>query len=265
MLFFVNIVVEDLIQFKTGLPKLLIFMFNFIANAFLNMFKKGFLFFFGITFSLLISAQVSIPFRHFSADNYSVEQIKTLKQEYSNNKTIPEEFELATLIALSSYPELKDTEIEFITKGIKTTMAARPKMNLIFKKRSARTYRIFINNDREKLEGVLLSEIPFDAQVGVIAHELAHILDYSQKSTFTIIGNGIAYLSKSYRSNFEKETDYLTIERGFGWQVHHFCQYLHSSPDVPKSYKKYKKSVYFTPEEIMGILNDSGKYDTDKL
>lgn len=181
------------------------------------------------------------------------------------NKDIPDSYELATLIALSKYPELAEAEIEFVTKSIKTTMAARPKMNLLFKKRNKREYRIFINNDRSRLEGVLLEDVPFDAQVGVIAHELAHILDYSQKSVFRIIGNGIGYISKDFRSDFEKKTDQLTIERGFGWQVHHFCQYLHSSPDVPKSYKNYKKSVYYSPEEIISILDKSDKYKVRDL
>ena len=49
----------------------------------------------------------------------------SLEAEFSKNKEIPEGIEVATLYALSFYPELKNTIIKFKEKRIKTTLNVR--------------------------------------------------------------------------------------------------------------------------------------------
>ncbi|MDP4208523.1 MAG: hypothetical protein Q8928_06885 [Bacteroidota bacterium] len=192
----------------------------------------------------------------------SVENIKesidynvdSLKREYSNNKKILSQYEVQTLLALSHYPELKDIRIEFKESNIKTTLACQPKWNFFLKKRANRTYRILINKSA-KIKGVLYSEIPFDAQVGGMGHELAHIVDYSHRSTLGIFLFGIKYVfSIPGRSKVEKQVDRITIGHQLGHQLYNFCNFILNS-SVSEKYKEYKRKVYYKPEELLPLIN----------
>jgi hypothetical protein len=176
-------------------------------------------------------------------------KLDLLKAEFSDNKTIPEEYEMQCLLALSYFPELKKENIEFVYSKGAYSMAARPAPLSLLGKKKNRKYRIFINTE-SKNQGLLLHEVPFNAQVGIIGHELAHILDYTQKSVFRIMRDGIGYSSEKFRAKFEHATDKIAIDRGLGWQVLEFCSSTHESESVPQQYKEYKNRVYMTPASI---------------
>lgn len=209
--------------------------------------------------SFFSRAQNMLPSRNLERCNYS-EQLEELKNRYGQNKKLPGDFELPCLIALSHYPELADVNIEFVYKKIATTMAARPRLNMLFRKRKNREYRIFINTDSARVKGVLLHQVPFNAQVGIIGHELAHIMDYESKSVGRLVKTGIRYLSKGFRSRMEKETDMAAIKRGFGWQLYSFTDFLFTCKDVPEAYLKYKQKVYYSPEDFLILLNGLDQY-----
>lgn len=182
-------------------------------------------------------------------------QIEQLRKELSVKKILVAEFELASLIGLSKYPELKELRIDVIYSKIKTTMEARPTLSSVFKRKSRRHYKVVINSNEQKLGKAALKNVPFDAQVGVLAHEFAHIRMYNTKNVFGLIGIGISYfVSKRFREKFEKENDRETINRGYGWQVYHFTDYILNETDVSEKYKKYKRRIYYEPEEVKELI-----------
>ena len=126
------------------------------------------------------------------------QQIDTLRSQFSNNKFLYEKYELQTLIALSFYPELKNTKISFRRRELKTTMAARPKGIEIFRGKGTRHYIIYIND----FPSVKLSpdSVSFNAQVGIIGHELAHIVNYEQISSLKILYVGLSYFNKKFKA-----------------------------------------------------------------
>src|SRR5438105_740700 len=71
--------------------------------------------------------------------------------EFCHNKQIPSQIEKNVLTALSFYPELKNTTIDFIFKRkIKTSvMQAQPVFNTLLGKRRNRRYRINISEHFE--------------------------------------------------------------------------------------------------------------------
>ena len=113
--------------------------------------------------------------------DFSEADIDSLEQNFGQEKVFVPRYKTASLVALSYYPELKETDIEFVHQKLTTTLAARPRMGSVFKKAGKRRYQIFINN-HESCE-IPLHAAPFNAQVGVIGHELAHIVDYEKRST----------------------------------------------------------------------------------
>lgn len=174
------------------------------------------------------------------------------------NKSIPKEFEKQILTALSYYPELKDCQIEFIRGNIKTTMACRPTSKSLTR-RYNREYTITIDNNDEG-QGILLENVPYNAQIGVIGHELAHILDYENRSSVSIAGLGVDYARGNYPPEFEKQIDELTISRGLGWQLHDWADYVLNKSNASKNYKDFKRKIYLTPEEVKSRISKSSIY-----
>ena len=111
------------------------------------------------------------------------------------NKIIPHAILEEVKTALSFYPELADTPIEFkFKKKIKKSfMQAQPRFSGIFKKRKNRGYVILIS---EKLqiedEAFEISQIPSDVMIGWIGHELGHIMDYRDRKGFNLLVLGCA-------------------------------------------------------------------------
>ena len=71
-------------------------------------------------------------------------QVDSLRSQFNNNKFFYEKYELQILVALSFYPELKNTKISFRRREIKTTMVARPKGINVFRAKGKRHYIIYI-------------------------------------------------------------------------------------------------------------------------
>jgi len=173
----------------------------------------------------------------------------------ANKYTVPKEFELAIAIALSYYPELVDSKIKFKFKKINTTLNARPTLvSLLFSKREDRIYIIRINN-LEKDSVINISEVPFNAKIGLFAHEFSHFSDYAKKSMFGVMGRGISYTSKKSKAIFEKEIDLKTIQRGLGWQLYDWSNFVLYDSTADIKYKEFKKEVYMTPEAILEVIN----------
>ena len=157
-------------------------------------------------------------------------------------------------IALNFFPELCHQKIRLQYGSIKTSMAAQPRIWSIFVNRSNRTYKIIINKNPEKEQTQLLYAAPFNAKVGIMGHELTHILDYSTKSGCKLTWTGVRYMGKKYRRELEKQTDSITIARGLGWQLYHFSYFLTQYPDINEEYRQYKLDTYMKPEEILERL-----------
>lgn len=174
-------------------------------------------------------------------------EMDSLLQLYGNNKTFVEEFLEPTLIALSYFPELKDVHLIFRYSSEATTMAARPVPITVL---GNTKYQILINNQTD-FQGVSLCDVPFNAQIGVIAHELSHIADYESHNFWGISGIMFRYLDCKRKPLFEKEIDKATIERGLGWQLYDWAVYsMYDNDKSSEDYKSFKRKTYMNPEEI---------------
>lgn len=182
----------------------------------------------------------------------------------SNKYTVPKEFELAIAVALAYYPELTDTKIKFKYQKISTTLNARPTLtSLLFSKREDRIYILRINSST-KDSVVKVSDVPFNAKIGLFAHEFSHFADYSKKSMFGVMGRGISYASKKSKASFEKEIDLKTIQRGLGWQLYDWSNFVLNDSNADVKYKEFKKETYMTPESILEVIK-STYIKTDEL
>lgn len=181
-------------------------------------------------------------------------KMDSLLELYGHNKNIPENYKLSFLLALSHYNELDSIKIKFKSTKIKTTLNARPTVpSLLFRRTAKRTYVIRIN-DKASDSLILLDAVPFNARVGLFGHELCHFADYNQKSIFGVMGRMFAYSSLKKKEKFEKEIDSLTIERGLGWQLYDWSDFVLNESVGSVEYKDFKRKVYLEPDEIEVIL-----------
>jgi hypothetical protein len=187
---------------------------------------------------------------------YYASILDSLKETFPNCRNIPAEFELAFYTAISHYPELKNINIEMKLKSFNFTMAARPAKKL-FANRKKRIYRMYANIKKNFI-GILPGSVNYNQKVGVIGHELAHVLDYSGKSLCQLVGNGIGYMYVPFRRKLEAKTDLIAIKHGLGWQMYDFEDFLMNRSTATEKYKKKKRKVYYDEKEIKRlILNNS--------
>lgn len=206
------------------------------------------------TFALPLKSysQAYKPSRTYIIDNnYNSD---SLFKALGNKKKLPEEYEKQCLIALSYYPELENKKIIFKYRNIRTTMNCRPKLTSVFKKQ--RVYNICINKKKD-FKGIILKDVPFNAQIGIIGHELAHITDYENKSSFEIIDTGIKYLIKKKKKQYEQKIDQMTINKGLGWQLYDWANFsMYESDKATESYKEFKRRTYLQPILIEASINN---------
>ena len=177
--------------------------------------------------------------------------LDSLELIYGQNKNIPTKYRSAILIALSYYPELIDTPIEFKECEISTTLNARPTIgSLCFKGRKKRSYVVRINNSQE--EGMItIDEVPFNARIGIFAHEFSHFIDYQNRDFGGVLERLWAYTSKKAKAKYEKEIDSMTVARGLKWQLYDWSYYAINLSDASEEYKLFKKTTYLRPKEIV--------------
>lgn len=176
-----------------------------------------------LTFLFTITTWAQIPVKLFDEKDFDAMQFS----EFTANKRIPKEIYNQALIALSYYPELRDTKIIFRLRKRKTPLASRPRIWSVFKKRKNRTYIITISKKLSKqLSSILFHKLPYNAQVGVLGHELGHTTYYNTKNTFQLIGLSFNLLKSRNVDEFEFNTDRICILHGLGYQLYDWSTYV---------------------------------------
>lgn len=199
-----------------------------------------------------------MPVRQFDSLYWAMQR-EILQKEFGEHKTLLPGFELQCLLALRHFPELKDARIRFVYQKALIPLASRPAFFSLFGKRSRREYRIIVSKDSgQAMEPILLKNLPFDAQVAILAHELGHAAHYEQLSTWGLFKFGLLYLvSADFRARHERSTDERVIYHALGWQLFEYARYVRTAPDAVSQYEamqEFLDSTYLTPSDILEAL-----------
>ena len=174
---------------------------------------------------------------------------------WGDNKKIPAEIEKNVLIALSFYPELKNTTIDFILKeNIKSSvMQAQPVFRTLLRKRENRRYRINISEHFKLIHSHMpILQIPDEVMIGWIGHELGHILDYEGKSNSQMISFGYHYyFHPTFVKQAEMIADSLAVERGMGNYIVATKRFILNHAELPQAYKDKISRLYLSPDVIV--------------
>jgi hypothetical protein len=199
--------------------------------------------------------------------------INELKEMYGHNKVYPAEFEEEILNALSFFPELKDHRIDFQLRKGYAPLSSRPTYGGLFRSAKKRKYKIFISTGSgEMWDSIILKYAPFDAGVGVLGHELSHVLNFSRMSGLSLTWLGVSHVSKNYMNRFEFLTDSLCIEQGMGEYLLATSIYVRKAFGAPdpeelqvKGEKGNYKERYMSPATIRLYMADSKAYRKETI
>ena len=180
----------------------------------------------------------------------------SLMRHFGKNKILPHGFELAALRALSHYPELAEETVIFKFAKQKVAHSSKPKPGSLLRRHSKRKYIITISNElKPSLEPTMLKSLPYNAQIGVLGHELAHSVYYYHTGSFKIIAEGMKYANKKFRKKYENDTDLRTIEYGLGWQLKAWSEAVHDHHIADG-----RGENYLSPSQIEAVLTKHPKY-----
>lgn len=190
------------------------------------------------------------------------------RDSFGSHKIVVPDFEKQIMMALSYYPELRNTRIHFkLSKGKSGIISSRPTWGGVFRKSSKRQYVVLIGDTAKKANWALYRHSGPNGQVGIMGHELAHILYFSGKSSFGLIGLGIDHMSDKAIDQFEYNTDSVDVERGLGYQLLDWNYYLRKSwgvPDpenTPDPFTQHSgRERYMSPSSIKRVMSKSTLY-----
>ncbi|MEQ8314550.1 MAG: hypothetical protein RL839_14880 [Gammaproteobacteria bacterium] len=183
---------------------------------------------------------------------------------YGNNKELPPGFELQALLALSHYPALRDVRIRFVVDDVDIPLSSRPHWASMLRSAKNRTYLVVIDSQRESgRQALILANQPFNAQVGIIGHELAHTVYYLNRSFFGIVGDALCQLGDC-RVAFERATDKRLVEYGLGWQRFDHAMYVRgqlsgANPDLIMN-SQGGGGAYMSPAELLSLIENNEHY-----
>jgi hypothetical protein len=192
---------------------------------------------------------------------FKLDSVDMYLKDSAFNKTMPIQFERQIRVALAYYPTLKQTKIIFKIKKTRSPLAAAPTFWSAFRRPSKRTYIITISSESSIpfLNKILLDSLGFNAQIGVLGHEISHILEFNSKNSLFFIGLVLRNLSKKSIDKFENNTDRRCIEQGLGYQL------LAWSTEVRRNLKikewrgadnlgEQKRERYMSPPTILSLI-----------
>ncbi len=207
-----------------------------------------------IFFLILLTFQPNYAQKVLNKDSLLC-HLSELRENFGKNKTYPKHFELACLVALSYFPELKNVHIDFKYKNIgKHSMEAQPNVDFFMNKYSKRSYKILINSKSQKKLGYSIEGLNFNQMVGIFGHELSHILQYQQRKNLGLIVFLLSYLTTDFSKKVEFEADIIAIKHGLGWQVYDFVNYILNNANLDKIYRNKKLKDYFSEKDILEFM-----------
>ncbi len=176
------------------------------------------------------------------------------------NKTIDSTFSTQIKAALLFYPELKNAKITFRYKKSLSPLSARSSVWAIFQKPKNRRYIITISSKTsDRLTPILLKNLSFNAQVGVLGHEMSHVADFHSRKSGFFIRLLFMQLSKKAMDKFENDTDRRCIEHSLGYQLLAWSEEVRRNLHIEKwrganTDAHETRERYMSPDSILKVL-----------
>ncbi|WP_345950729.1 MULTISPECIES: hypothetical protein [unclassified Mucilaginibacter] len=190
-----------------------------------------------------------------------------MRNVFHERKTIPVVVQKEILTALSHYPELKDTPIDFVfdPNTSKSIMLSQPVLSSFFRGRLKRSYVIKINPRFKLVHRVIpIQDVPKNVLVGWFGHELGHVMDYRSHSNLEMIGFGIRYISSDkYIMRAEQHADAYAIDHGLGDYIVSTKNFILTNSEIPPEYRARIQRLYPSPQQVIDLVKKLKKHEVN--
>lgn len=150
---------------------------------------------------------------------------------------------LVRQVVARSYPELADARIKVReVKGDDDVFFTSSFTAGSFLFRRKLTYCVRVNRDLYR------ARPPRAAIEAILAHELAHTAYYHARKKRHLFKLVRIFLSKKHNTSFERATDLVTIEKGYGAGLAEYRRWIYARLQGKALAKK--RATYLSPEEI---------------
>lgn len=215
----------------------------------------------------ILSVEAQVPKKRFVKKDFESEKFS----KFETDKKIPKEIRLQILTALSFYPELSATNVHFRFRKRKSPLTSRPRFFSVFKKPKNRSYVITLSTrTNKKFTPILFNNLPYNSQIGVIGHELAHITEYKTMNTGKLLGLIFNMLNPKYVDKFEYNTDFIAINHGLAHQLLDWSSYVRTALEIKywrgvsdndaKEQRPIERQRYMNPETIKSHILSNNIY-----
>lgn len=171
-------------------------------------------------------AQLVVPVEEPGTETVQWQHTEDLWQ-HAGRKKLPQGYETEALAALSHFPELRNVRIRMRVKKSFATLKTRPTFLSMFLPKGHRTYVITISNQTSnRLRPLLFAHLPEAARIGIMGHELSHVVDFSRKSTWQCFVTAVRHISPHFLDSLEFHTDQICIAHGLGTDLEAWSTYI---------------------------------------
>ncbi|MGY6559517.1 MAG: hypothetical protein ACXIT9_09570 [Nitritalea sp.] len=174
------------------------------------------------------------------------------------HKEVPEELREVVVETLRFFPELQEVFIRFEFKesirGAK--MQAQPQLGSLFvDRKDNRKYKVKLTRFLPDGDGFMpIEDVPKEVLMGWIGHELGHIMDYLNRSSFGMMRFGLKYMtSQRHMVDAELAADAYAIGCGLGEEILANKHYILSNPYFSEEYKEKIRDLYMSPSQIVHV------------
>jgi hypothetical protein len=177
---------------------------------------------------------------------------------FYQHKTIPVIVEQEIKAALSYYPELEQTPIDFVLDPhtSKSIMLSQPVIASFFKGRRHRAYVVKINPQFATTHNSIpIQKVPKDILIGWFGHELGHIKDYTTRSNAGMALFGLKYVcSDKFLMQAEQNADNYAVDHGLADYIIKTKNFILNNSDIPQEYKARIRRLYPSPQQILDMV-----------
>ncbi len=199
-----------------------------------------------------------------------MEKTRTLSSQLVTQKlkpdtSVPHSWEEAIQYALDFFPELQNVRIRIKARKNLLHCQCRPGLLSFLQKPDKRTYQILISTTTvRELTPLLFENLSFNARVGMIAHALAHIIQFQQLSRWDLVKNFLSYPLPSFRKKWEKEADKKVVEHGLGWEFFDWANLLQKL-ETNNMAIRYLNHFHLDPDDVLFYIQNLNQQYNDPL
>jgi hypothetical protein len=201
--------------------------------------------------------------------NDTVHKVKFIYKDSSYKEDLSLHFKYV----LRFFPSLEFNSIKVIFKPSKRVSRVKPSFWCFFQSPEKRTYKVILSSrSNPTLDSVLMKNLSFNSQLGMIASEIGSIKDLSTDGFFELIGWHVRQMTRKPRKRQEHDNDMKVLEAGCGYLLMALSEEEEEKLQISRwhnahayaTYFRHYKNHFMTPDGIRNFIQDMPVYVTHK-